>query len=199
MSSFPTRELAIHEDCISRTDASKKKTASSLSLLPFAVAIGAVVFVFVAAIVQASTTFSATASEAIEAAPASSSTFLYLCRLRLSKAVFGSTPRLFARGHRTRNIIGFMLLSGVDFTSAGARTNTQWTLTLFACRRLDTGFVAEHVGRAHPEPWTNAWQCDEGGCMTVVAVFRRTVSGLRYEEFGPLPAPYGRIVKVSRY
>ena len=88
MSSFPTRELAIHEDCISRTDASKKKTASSLSLLPSAVAIGAVVFVFVAAVVQASTAFSATASEAIEAAPASSSTFLYLCRLRLSKAVF---------------------------------------------------------------------------------------------------------------
>ena len=92
-----------------------------------------------------------------------------------------------------------MLLSGVDFTSAGARTNTQWTLTLFACRRLATGFVAEHVGRAHPEPWTNASECDEGECMKVVAVFRKTVYGLRYEEFGPLAAPCARIVNVSRY
>ena len=71
--------------------------------------------------------------------------------------------------------------------------------TVFACRRLATGFVVEHVGRARPEPWTNASKCDEGECMKVVAVFRKTVYGLRYEEFGSFTAPYGRIVKVSRY
>ena len=45
MNSFLTREPAMHEDCISKNDASMQKTSSSLSLLPFGVAIGAVVFV----------------------------------------------------------------------------------------------------------------------------------------------------------